>query len=154
MDNLGLIRKIAWSFHKSTGLDWDDLFQEAALAYLECLQRYDPTRGKITTYMWQVITCRLLNYIKNEAKYSQPLSSMEDRIREVDTPVEFSSLLDHLSLEAREITRIILKEQERYIQNTPEEARKEIAKTLRRQGWSWKRIWCGIQDLKLAFTEN
>ena len=40
MEDINLIRKIAWSFHHTTGHDWDDLFQEGALAYLECLAKY------------------------------------------------------------------------------------------------------------------
>ena len=51
MKHLNLIRKIAWSFHKTTGLDWDELFQEATLSYLKALKTYDKKRGAITTYV-------------------------------------------------------------------------------------------------------
>ncbi len=34
--NLGIIRKIVWSYvHNNPGLEFDDLFAEACLAYLE-----------------------------------------------------------------------------------------------------------------------
>ena len=78
MKDINLIRKIAWSFHKSTGLDWDDLFQEAAIAYLEAMKTYNKRKGKITTHVWCCITSRLKNYLKKEREYSHPLCDIED----------------------------------------------------------------------------
>ena len=40
MEHINLIRKIAWSFSTSTGLEFEDLFQEAALAYCEALKTF------------------------------------------------------------------------------------------------------------------
>ena len=80
MKDINLIRKIAWSFHKSTGLDWDDLFQEAALAYLEALQSYDKRKGKLSTHAWHCIVSRLKNYWKKEREWQEPLLDIEEAL--------------------------------------------------------------------------
>ena len=66
MEHSKLLRKIALSFALSTGLEFDDLYQEANLAYLEALRTHDATKGKITTYLWHCVHNRLKNYIKQE----------------------------------------------------------------------------------------
>jgi DNA-directed RNA polymerase specialized sigma24 family protein len=66
IENINLIRKLVWSFHRTTGLDWDDLFQEAALAYYEGEHNYDPMRGEKTTFMWCLIVSRLTDYTRDE----------------------------------------------------------------------------------------
>jgi hypothetical protein len=72
-NHLNLIRKIAWSFYNSTGIEWQELFSEASLAYCEALQSYNPERGKITTHLWNCMKSQLLNFIKQENKYRSPL---------------------------------------------------------------------------------
>jgi len=86
MKNINLLRKIAWSFHQSTGLDWDDLFQEAYIAYDKALRTYDPTRGKITTHVWYCVHSHLKNYLKEEKQYKEPLCDIENAINETITP--------------------------------------------------------------------
>lgn len=78
MENINLIRKVAWSFHETTGLDWDDLFQEAALAYLEAMKTYDSRKGKVSTYAWNCIVSRLRNYLREEKKWQEPLCDLEE----------------------------------------------------------------------------
>ena len=40
-----LIRKISWSFHYTTGVDYDELYAEASLAYCEAMNDWSPERG-------------------------------------------------------------------------------------------------------------
>ena len=35
---INLLRKIAWSFHKTTGLEWDNLFSETIQAYYKAME--------------------------------------------------------------------------------------------------------------------
>ena len=93
--HVNLIRKIAWSFHRSTGLEWDDLFQEAAVAYYESLESYDESRGKITTHAWNCISNRLKNYLKEQEEYKarkseEELFSIED-VEMTRHPAEMAS---------------------------------------------------------------
>ncbi len=150
MENINLIRKIAWSFHRTTGLEWDDLFQEAALAYLEALRTYNPEKGRITTYMWWCITSRLKDYLREERKYKQPICSIEDV--DVDYPTACTPLFESLSNDAQLITDIIQATPKKFIALTPQLAKRRVIKITIRKGWSRTRVWRSIQELKLALN--
>lgn len=151
-ENINLIRKIAWSFHHSTGEDWDDLFQEAALAYCQALKSYNPKKGKITTYMWWSITSHLKSYLKYQEKQNGHILSVEDLLT-VDSPVNGSPLFESLSKEAIQIADMILSLPTVFDSMSPESAERNITRVLtKRKGWSRKKAWCGIRDLKLAFA--
>jgi len=78
MDNLNLVRKIAWNFHYKTHLNRNDLFQEAYLAYYKAMKTYDPSKGNISTYVYSCISSKLKNYAKLEKKYQEPLCSLDE----------------------------------------------------------------------------
>ena len=53
MENINLIRRVAWNFHRRfQQYEIDDLIQEAALGYLKGLRTYSPEKGSITTHTW------------------------------------------------------------------------------------------------------
>ena len=151
-ENINLIRKIAWSFHHSTGEDWDDLFQEAALAYCEALKSYNPKKGKITTYMWWSMTSHLKNYLKYQEKQNGHILPVEDLIT-VDSPVNGSPLFESLSKEAVQIADMILSFPTVFDSMSSESVESNITRVLtKREGWSWQKVKTGIRDLKLAFA--
>ena len=149
MENLNLIRKIAWSFHSTTGLDWDDLFQEAALAYFEALNQYDPSRGKITTFMWYTITNHLKNYLKKQQKWNGNIVSI-DEVKNQSTVDNL--LFESLSRDAGQIAKVVLSSPKTFTGMPTDIARRHVTRVMIRRGWSWRRVWCGIRDLKLAFS--
>lgn len=69
--DLNSIRKIAWSFKKTTGLNWDDLFQEAAIAYIQSIKAYNKHKGSITTYAYRAASNRLKDYSHKELLYKR-----------------------------------------------------------------------------------
>ena len=152
MENINLIRKIAWSFHEKTGLDWDDLFQEAAIGYIEAIKTHDPKRGKITTHAWYCISNRLKNYLILEKKYSDPLISIEDTGLK-NQPAPTNSFLDQLSLEGQKISELILSRPEEFNCESPKNAKIKAVKKLRDIGIPWSKIWIGVKDLKLAISD-
>lgn len=67
--DLNLIRKIVWSYTKTMpGLEFDDLFSEACIVYIAAEKRYDPSRGKKSTFMWHAIKNSLNLLIGKESK--------------------------------------------------------------------------------------
>jgi len=88
-ENVNLIRKIAWSFHTSSGLDWDDLFQEAVIAYLYAMKTYTPDQGKISTYVWNFISNTLKSYLERETRIYPIQGDLEDAQHEVQLSFPF-----------------------------------------------------------------
>lgn len=149
MENINLIRKIAWSFHTTTGLEWDDLFQEAALAYLQALKSYDPDKGKITTYMWWCMSSHLKNYLKQHEKYHGVVCPMNG----FDLPVSVEDPFEMISEEAQMVVRKIINQFDKYSMLTPKQAKQEVAREMiEEEEWTWKKLWVNIHDLKEAFS--
>lgn len=166
MENINLIRKIAWSFHESTGLDWDDLFQEGALAYLEAMKTYDEKKGKITTYVWHCIVSRLKNYLKSEREYNHPLCSIEEARQELyytswfweKIPEELHEQVSIILDNAHILDSCFLEDCEsRWVQFSNEgerkkEARLIIRNLLRRTGYDRQEVQGTIQKLVVTVS--
>ena len=161
MDELNLIRKIAWSYTRGTSLEFDDLFSEAYLAYLENTGRYDPKRGSRSTFIWNVVTSRLNNILKVARKAPLPEACLDfvelDQYEAQNVPgpeqaylakERWRELVMRMSPEARIICSI-LANGDTYLQtDKPRQCRGAIVRELRSRGWSHSRIWATIAELK------
>jgi RNA polymerase sigma factor (sigma-70 family) len=111
MENLNLIRKIAQSFAETSGIDYDDLCQEASLAYLEAMTTYDSSKGKISTYVWHCIHNRLKNYLKQEEK-NKALSFDEIEVSLTTRQIPF---WEKLSSDAQKLANIVLASPDKFL---------------------------------------
>ena len=159
MQDIGLIQKIAWSFHKTTGLPVDDLIGEASLAYVLNLPNYDPERGKISTYMYPRIRCHLIDYCKDQIqhKHDPLLDDLEDSRTEAD--------VTSASQEDRTLFKAALKdgtEEVKYLAwmifQSPGEflgygGKGRIKDKLRKHGWTWAQIWGAFAEIKNLLKE-
>lgn len=56
-DEIRLIRKVAWKYALSfPSLEFDDLFHEGVIAYLTARDKFDPSRGKLSTFIFRVVS--------------------------------------------------------------------------------------------------
>lgn len=152
--HINLVRSIAWSFHRTTGIEWKELFSEATVAYFEGMRFHDPAKGAMTTWIYQWITGELINFCKREQRFKSPkgiddwYSSSSDSFKEVfnNTP--------NLSEDVREIVKMVLKDPLRYAL-PPRKAIGQIRKDLREvKKWTWPRIEAGMKNLRLEFQDN
>ena len=137
MENINLLRKIAWSFHKSTGYDFDDLFQEAALAYCKGIKTFNPERGALSTHIWYCVNSQLKNYLKNENDYKTPLETI-DYLKTYET--QQFNILHALTKDAQDLAKSIIRTPKLYIYLTPEEAKNRLRTLYSRRGWSDDKI--------------
>lgn len=149
MENINLIRKIVWSFHKSTKIDWDDLFQEASLAYLEALRTYNPERGKITTHAWTTISNALKTYAEHERRVA-PLSVDLQEARHVS--LNYQWLWENIPAESYDVVEAILDHPERFIGLDPKEARVQLRILLNQEGFTLDVARRAIRALKEVFA--
>ncbi len=155
MENINLIRKMAWSFHSTTGISYDELFSESALAYYEAKEKYTPEmKTKLTTWAFMIIKNRLINFCKSEkmATYLQLDNVNDNYITEYTEP--FFELYDELSNTSKIITDEILNNRQVYSTELPKTARGEIVIKLREKGWSWPKIWDSIRTIKTELAIN
>lgn len=154
MENINLIRKITWSFHRTSGLEWEDLFQEAALAYLEALKRYTPGKVARNTYLYHSITHALKNKL-NKMSQRSPLTIPFSLLKkgEMEEEYEPEYLFERLTPQAQSIVDIVLEDHDTYCRMNPTEARKAILKQALSQGASMEEAFEGICDLWVSLKD-
>lgn len=162
MKDINLLRKIAWKFHQSTGLDWDDLFQEAYLAYRYAMDHYDSDKKvKLSVFIWIHVTNQLKTYHQEELNFTYPLrmAYSKERYANVNLSAWVPSEekyydhhfeLEELSEDAQRIADIVLSTAKKFLHLSFPEVQKRLENILLRQGWSKERVLIGIQDLKRA----
>ncbi len=148
---LNLVRKIAWSYHKSTGLDYDDLFQEASLGGILAKERFDPERGVLfSTFCYHVVRNHLNTFLAKQSK--QALTETEEELYSMhyDGPspldqVVFHSLVEELPEDARLVCELIFNSPLEFLRSAP---RTKLVMKLREKGWTWSRIWNALRPIK------
>ena len=150
MQNINLIRKIAWSFHKTTGEDWEELFQEASLAYLKAIRSYDPKRGKISTYIWWCVVSHLKTYLRKEHTLTDHVCSIEDN--PADLSVFNSQLFEALTEDSQQIAKTVLKCPKKFVACPRPAAYKRLQRVMLNKGWKAERVQQGIKDLEVVFS--
>jgi hypothetical protein len=158
ISNVNLIRKIAWSFHKTTGIEWEELFSEALFKYVLLLKEYDleedSSKGKISTYIWTSISNGLKSYIEQKGKIYQPLEHI-DNIDELDwNNYNSSPFWEGLTEEAQGVARLVIKYSEHFVCLTPEQVEQRIYYILIRMGWKKEKILSGINNLKQVYGQT
>jgi len=155
MENLNLIRKIAWSFHKTTGIPFEDLFSEACLGYSEALITYTPGKTSFSSHAWLLMSGRLCNFVKSEQK--QRFIYLDGRLPKGYVCYQaqpFSEFFENLPKEVQELVQFILSVLDEIPDEIPPKlARGKITKLLRASGWKWAKIERSIKLLKLELNK-
>jgi hypothetical protein len=145
MENL--LKKLAHSFANTTGLDYEELFQEASLAYLEALRTYDKDRGAVSTHVWICVSNRLKNYIKKE---QEEIGTVP--IEECNYTVSCTPFWEKLSKDAQFVTESILCSPRRFLKLNKIHAQIIVISALIENGWDEKRIGNTIVELMKEFS--
>jgi len=146
------IRKAIWcsriNIKKPSWIDEEDLIQEGHLAVIESQRTYCP--GKSSEKTWAV------NYIRYRMKTLMskyhPEIYLEDLQQESSLPAttsqDFLEIYSSLGKDAKQLVKMIISSPEDFLQDTPKASRGEIIKKLKKQGWTWERIWKVLSDIK------
>lgn len=154
MENLGLLRKIVWSFIPETKSNFDDLFQEACLEYFRCLEDYDTTRGKVSTFVWWRVSSHLKNVLHDQRTERSRLLPIDETVmNEGFLPLSF---MERLTDDAQKIAALVLKESNLFLIRKPEDKKtlkenySRLTALLQSQGWDNQKISSGIKSLQIA----
>lgn len=159
MENLDLIRELAWTFKEKTNLDYTELFSRASEAYCEAQERFDPKQGvKFTTFAYTHIKNMLINYCKKETREQSryiphgefPVSIHPTQSIESD----FWEEVENWPQECLQVAKMILKSPEKFLGETPNFSRPDgtplqrVKKTLRSKGWTHHMVSNTIRQMK------
>lgn len=150
---INLIRRIAWSYTNTTGLDIDDLFSVAAIGYVEALNTYNPEKSNFSTWAWIKMSNELNNFLLKESKQDQDNAVSKEPINP-EQEFSFKETIQSLSQEAQQVCKMIFDSPAEYISHTPKLSRGKIKDELRKKGWSWNSIWRSFKEIKSVLNET
>ena len=156
MENINLIRTIAWSFHRTTGLDYQELFSEACVGYYEAVQAYNKNENcKLTTLAYTIMQNKLKLFCASEQKH-RVTDFPEGYDCEYLSSESFEERLQEWPPDCRYLAEVILSCPAFFTQETPNlKRRKTKPKTVKRRirkylidrGWKGHRIEDTMEDI-------
>ena len=156
-EHVNLVRSIAWSFHRTTGIDWQELFSEATAAYFTGLRFHEerhgmklhnPSKGGKTTWIYQWISTEMINFCKREKRARNPTGIEDWYSSSFDDFKELYPPQTQLSRDTQEIVKMVLQDPRRYAL-PPRKAIGQIRKDLREvKKWSWPKVEEGMRNLR------
>lgn len=162
MENLNLIREAAWSFHKTTGIDWEELFSEGCLAWVraekeqQCIKWREKTEensGSKTTWLFIAVRNQLADFCRSEAKQNNIRTSSLSYEPSPFHSLAFKELFEG-SEELKTVYKLIVEAPENFAGLPPKLARGEVYRKLREMGWPWSKIWDCFRETKSILNET
>jgi len=166
-EDIVLLRKITWHCMKGhPEWEFDELFSEACVAYLEVIPHYDAQRAQKSTFLWCTISRRLrkaihkrLCIINTEALIAPGTEDLLGLCGREPSPEHAllrqerqAELLAGLSPSAQNVVRATLTHAQNLPIHAPKLCRGEVARQLHAQGSSWSAVWQGIREVKAALS--
>lgn len=143
-----ILRKIAHSFHKTTGLDSDELYSEAVLMYLEIKRKIpDTSKKRIHPYIYRCIYNHLIDVCKKEKEYKNMFIFGNNSCQIPIPNNENFEILD-FSILSQKLIKFI---QDDFIVDfsiSPRNIRGILFRELRKANWKHQHIWQSFYELK------
>ena len=115
--HIDLIRKMAWLWHETTGIEWDELFSEACLAYSLAIQGHKVEKeAKLSTFAYQRIEFRLIHFAKYHLR-TKNIGNIEDWAGAVESTPDyefFEELKEDYTADVMTIIRMVRRKPNRY----------------------------------------
>lgn len=154
--HINQVNKMAWSFAKSTGVDFDDLKSEGTLALIRAIRRYDPDRElHLSTLVQIAVRNAMISYLSHSRKHT-PTEAVDVTCRHSSgvQRYEFLDTLSKLGDEAKEVAKIIFEAPCEVLgiaaDSSPCTVRVAIKNFLFDMGFTRKEINHGINEIKNA----
>lgn len=150
---VNLARSVAWSFHASTGIAFEDLLQEACIAYViaERDPHYDPRKSAMTSFALTCMRNHLSTITVRLQKNPPAIRECPDLPSPAANPEEvaiFNEKLRELSAEAKFIIKLIFDSPYEYISLNSRDAQRSIKEHMQQQGYTISQVKSGIEAVK------
>lgn len=153
-----LLHKWAWSYKTTTGIEEEELFSEACVAYMSAILTYDLDKHvELSTWISYCVKNRLNSFVtkfhsdKSFTLFDEEKMDSFPAFDKYEAIFAYSDMLTELSPKAKFVCDLVLKQQKTLDGLPPKLARGVLQKELRTQGWIWSDIWSTFTELKKAF---
>lgn len=157
---MNLVYERAWSFHKTTGLNVEELTDIAMDAYVSAMERFQPTGiCKFSTYAHTRITGALKDFCK--AQKGTKFMRLDERFQIAEkrgnaNMMDISLNMGQFPKHIQEMVKLIFENSDIFDTDHPKKAKGELIKILRAANWTWEDIWSSFKVMKqiLATTSE
>jgi len=157
-DHLGIAKKLAWSFHQSTKLPYEDLLSVGYEGLVQSRTLYTSKKGSPSTFFYHVVRSRLIDYCRHENYFHQiDFESAKPFLGKHANQHEeycWKESLQQLSKEAFEVCQIIFESPADFLSSSKKASRGKVYRTLRKKGWSWPSIWRSFTEIKAFLNDK
>ena len=154
-----IVNKLARSYHRSTGIDLEDLTGEANLAYAQALKAketgiYNSARSSFETFVWIKVENHLRSTIKNRKYGPIPMIGREESEWDsVWRRLVIRDLLSKLSEEAVFAVRLVVESPNEYLSQSRANAKRRIRGHLRHKGTTRRKIEKAFESIRKVLVE-
>lgn len=144
-----MVWKYVHSFHSTTGIDREELFGEATVAYYEALLTYDFTKGSVITWVYRHIHNHLVNFCKKQHRHSlHHIPMTDDDVYSGNTEqCHGENILNRFSGQCLELICILYCE-DIDVNKPPKLVRGALVRKLKEKGWKHIDIWNTMSEVK------
>lgn len=155
-----ILKSMAWSWSRRTGLDFDDFLGQGNLAFVKCCKNYKKNIGRFEPYLRRSAKNSMHEYANANMSYNYDFVRYNDTIgcsKEAgpDQNFLFTEILDSLSEDAGVIVDMILNgvdELQDMFAEVETITRGTIRTYLRKLKWSHYRIDGAFSELRRCFS--
>lgn len=156
-----MLMKLAWSFNKTTGIDFQELLSEARVCYYEAAHDYDPDNAsgaKLITYAWNRVKHGLIAFCKKEKRNkTMEFDDNNEKVAEdlglYEEMNSDHSILDELEGMGKVVANYLLKDPDVDIHQTPRKVKGDILMIMRCDGYSNGQIFRGFNEIKTVIQQ-
>jgi len=151
---INFLQRAAKSFNQTTKIEFDDLFQEAALQYCELIKN-KPEKIIDKTFVYACIRNKLINFVKKEIKNENLyLEEVNQVLTKTINPKYFFEFYNSLSKSLKQITNLVLFSDK--IQELPPRLARGLIRKELKEKYHWKKqeIDSGINNMKKVVSET
>ena len=136
-----MLLKAAWSFSRTTGIDYKILKSEADLAFVIACNKYSDHEFKFSTYLHICLRNHLSNFSKSQLGNIKTKTDLNLDMFVSESPDQEERLMrkeaiDNASDNFKKMLKIILKNHKRFMQMKPRNIRGELINDLMKLGLS------------------
>ena len=158
-DYTGLIHSRVLSWHRTTGLDLEDCVSIANLGFAEACDKYKPSKGKFSTYLWNGINLQFRAYFVHNHNKWLPIYTTGDYEELASTNGEAQKFVDKiltLSGRSQRIVTEILENPNEFCYKGTQVTRSngQLTGKIAKMGYSWRTSRRIISEIKQAFKEE
>ena len=149
-----LIYKIAWHWHRKTGIDFEELVSEGNVAFCNAKNGFNADKNiKFCTYLYTILKNAMKDFVDKQ-KQNVDFCEIEFGFEDKNNKFQIH-LFENLSNDSKIIVRTIINPPEEIIKWAQKDkwpkkrdGKKHLSRYFREKGWKFQDIWNSFNEIQ------